>query len=289
MNFKYRNERNARFLSSFYNIPLDKKDYFRIENSTDESSEILIYGYIGWPFNDSSDFARAIGAMNQRDILVRINSVGGDVWDAHAAHNIIKSHPCKPKTRIESIAASAASYMAIAGKERQAYKNTMMMIHEPMTGLFGNQHEMREIADILAQVNETMVDMYVDNSNLGKKEIREMLKAETWMNAKAAKEKGFIDTIIEAGKPVKASFDLSIFANLPDELKSECEKPKLTEREIEKLLRDGGVSNKRAKAILAGCKNIDGDREEKDRDVPNKDQSDIISRIQNLTNTLKGQ
>jgi hypothetical protein len=101
-----------------------------------------------------------------------------------------------------------------------------------------------------------MVDMYVDNSNLGKKEIREMLKAETWMNAKTAKEKGFIDTIIEAGKPVKAEFDLSIFANVPSEFKVESlveeTKSEPDIRSTEKLLRDvGGFSKNRAKAILA--------------------------------------
>lgn len=261
MKLSYRNEKNAKFISSYYNIPLDKKDWFRIENTTDDSAELLIYGYIGWPFNDSGDFVRAISSMRQKDILVRINTVGGDVFEANSIHNTIKDHPSGPITRIESLAASAGSYLAIAGKKRQAYKNSMVMIHEPMTGMWGNQYEFRETADILSQISESMVDMYADNTNLGKRDIREMLRAETWMNAKTAKEKGFIDTIIEAGKPVKAEFDLSIFSSLPDEFKAESQdlqsKPEPTIRAIEKALRDVGVSQNKAKAMLSGWGKVD--------------------------------
>ncbi len=272
MKLSYRNEKNARFISNYYNIPLENRDWFKVENSTDDESEILIFSYIGWPFNDSGEFVRTISSMKQKRILVRINSVGGDVFEANAIFNAIKNHPSKPITRIESLAASAASYIALAGKEKQAYKNTMIMIHEPLVGMCGNQHEFREAADILSQINENMVDMYVDNSNLGKKEIREMLKAETWMNAKTAKEKGFIDTIIEAGKPVKAEFDLSIFANIPDELKSESlPKTEPDIRSTEKLLRDvGGFSKNRAKAILARGWQAEGDSYEEITDKVNK-------------------
>lgn len=279
MKLSYRNEKNARFISNYYNIPLENKDWFKVENSTDDESEILIYSYIGWPFNDSGEFIRAISSMKQKRILVRINSVGGDVFEANAIHNAIKDHPSKPITRIESLAASAASYIALAGKEKQAYKNTMIMIHEPMSGMWGNQHEFREVADILAQINENMVDMYVDNTSLGKKEIREMLKSETWMNAKTAKDKGFIDTIIEAGKPVKAEFDLSIFANIPDELKSEqIPKTEPDIRSTERLLRDvGGFSKNRAKAILARGWQAESESYE-----------GITDKINKITNLLRG-
>jgi len=65
------------------------------------------------------------------------------------------------------LAIQNASYIAIAGKERQAYKNTHMMIHEPMTGMWGNQYDLREIADVLEQISDSMIDMYADNSNIG--------------------------------------------------------------------------------------------------------------------------
>ena len=129
----------------------------------------------------------------------------------------------------------------------------MMMIHDPWVLTIGNQYELREIADILEKISGNMVDIYTTESNVGKKEIREMLKAETWMTSKEAKEKGFVDTIVD-GKAVKAQFDLSMFDNVPDDIlpaQSEGGR-KLTEREVERALRDAGASRNFAKAIAAG-------------------------------------
>jgi len=257
INLKYRNERNAKFIASIYNKPLDKPDWYKIDNisESEDAVDVLLYDYIGWPYNEANEFVRMLSSLKQNKITIRINSPGGDVFDANAIYNAIKDHPSKPITRIESLAASAASYIAMAGHKKQAYKNTMMMIHEPMTGMWGNQYELREIADVLQQISEQMIDMYADNTNVGKRELKDMLKAETWMTAKVMKEKGFIDTIIEAGKGSKASFDLSIFNNLPNEYRNEKQEP--TEREIEKALRDVGVPQNRAKAMLAGCKKLE--------------------------------
>lgn len=250
MKLSYRNDKNAMFISEFYNKPLEKPDWYKIENVTDDEAEILIYDAIGWPFNDAAEFIQAIRGITSKKITIRINSPGGDVFDGIAISNAIASHPSKPITRIESLAASAASYIAVSGHEKQAYKNTMIMIHEPMTGLWGNQHDLRDAADILKQINEQMIDIYADNTNVGKRELKSMLKDETWMTASVAKEKGFVDTILNAGSPAEAKFDISMFASAPDTLQSEPRKP--TERNIERALRDAGMSRTEAKALLAG-------------------------------------
>ena len=259
MNLSYRNDKNAHYIASLYNRKLENIDYYKIDNVSDERAELLIYDYIGYPFNDAKEFIKTLNSLSQKDIVVRINSPGGDVWDGIAIHNAIKSHPSKPKTCIESLAASAASFIAMAGHEKQAYKNTMIMIHEPMTGMYGNQYELREVADILTQISNNMIDMYADNTNIGKREIKAMLKAETWLTAKEAKEKGFVDTILESGEPVKASFDLSVFATMPNDNKiAAAEKDVNNIRNIERLLRDAGLSKDKAKAVLArGWKAID--------------------------------
>ena len=275
MKLSYRNERTAKFIASYYSKPLDKPDWYSINAVSDDEAEILLYDYIGWPYNEAGDFVRALGELRQGKIVIRINSPGGDVFDAHAIHNAIKAHPSKPTTRIESLAASAASYISIAGSERQAYKNTMAMIHEPMTGMWGNQYELREVADILEQISGSMIEMYADNTNVGKRELKDMLKVETWMNAKAMKEKGFIDTIIEAGKPVKAQFDLSMFANIPEGLSNGANE-EATEREKERALRDVGFSQKEAKAILSGRK-----------DGTQRDVEGIQAEVDRITNIMK--
>jgi ATP-dependent Clp endopeptidase proteolytic subunit ClpP len=281
MKLSYRNEQNARYIAEQYKKPLDKPDWYKIENVAKDEAEILVYDYIGWPYNDAREFVAIISRMTQSKITIRINSPGGDVFDAHAIYNAIKAHPSKPITIIESLAASAASYIAVAGHEKQAYKNAMIMIHEPMSGMWGNQHELREVADILAQINTTMVDMYADNTNIGKKDIKDMLKAETWMSAKAAKGKGFVDTIIEAGKPVNASFDLSMFANCPDEFKPQKEPTEPNIRNCEGILRDvGGLSVNQAKAVLArGWKAIG------DMDI---DTDSLTESAKSVLKTLKG-
>lgn len=283
----YRNERNARFISAYYGKPLDKPDWYKIEAVSDDEGDILLYSYIGWPFNDEREFIQALAGMKQSKITIRINSEGGDVWSANAIHNAIKAHPSKPITRIESLAASAASYIAVAGSQKQAYKNATMMIHEPMTGMYGNQYELRETADILQQVSEGMIEMYADNTNVGKRELKDMLKAETWMNAKTMKEKGFIDTIIESGKGAKAEFDLSIFANLPDEFLEEGGEPAI--RKYEKALRDVGASKSEAKSILARGLKVAADDEEANRkkEAEQKENEAFMAEANKLLSAMK--
>jgi len=291
MNLNYRNERNAKIIAAIYNKHLDKTDWYKIENVADDEADVLLYDYIGWPFNDEREFVQMLSGLKQNKITIRINSLGGDVFSANAIYNAIKAHPSKPITRIESLAASAASYIAMAGSQKQAYKNTMLMIHEPMTGMWGNQYELRETADILEQISGQMIDMYADNTNIGKREIKEMLKAETWMTAKVAKEKGFIDTIIEAGKGAKAAFDLSIFSNLPDEFKIENkQKETVTERDLEREIREVfSLSHNKAKEVIARCKELKGDKSEDEAAEAAKqaDINELKAEIEKITSILK--
>lgn len=249
MNLKYRNQKNAESAAKYWGKSLDKPDWYKIENLSEDNTEIMIYDVIGWPFNDASELVSSLSTMQDKKITVRINSPGGDVFDAVSIFNALQSHKSKVTTRIEGLAASSASFLALAGKEVQAYPNTMIMIHDPWVCVAGNQYELRETADILEKLAGQMVDIYASNSNIGKKEIKEMMKAETWFTAKEAKEKGLVDTIIDE-KAVKAQFDLSMFAHTPDDLITEAhDEPAI--RKYEKALRDAGASKSEAKAILA--------------------------------------
>jgi enoyl-CoA hydratase/carnithine racemase len=108
-----------------------------------------------------------------------------------------------------------------------------------------------------------MRDIYIAKTKIGKREMSELMKAETWLTAKEAKEKGFIDTILEAGKPAKAQFDLSMFANTPaDVADSRIVNQEPTVRDAERALRDVGFSQNTAKAMLAGSAQAKGDQEE---------------------------
>lgn len=277
MKFRYRNQKNAEAISRIWNKPLDKPDWFKAQAAAEGDSEILIYDFIGWPFNDPRELIAALSGM--QNVTVRINSPGGDVFDGMAIYNALQSHKGTVTTRIESLAASMASVIAMAGKKVQAYDNAMLMIHNAWVLAIGSQYELREIADILEKIDTNILNIYYEKSKTGKRELADMMKAETWMTATEAKEKGFIDAIID-GKAAKAHFDLSVFANVPDGIEYQASRD-ATEREKEKALRDVGFSQKEAKAILAGRK--DGENGGNQRDVES-----LKSTIQSLINTLGG-
>lgn len=250
MNLKYRNSRNAEAAAKYWNKPLDRADWYKITAQSDDEAEIMIYDVIGWPFNDAAELVRSLAGMKQKTITVRINSPGGDIFDGMAIFNALKSHDSKIVTRVEGIAASMASVIALAGKEVQAYQNAMFMVHEPWTIMAGNQYDFRETADILEKISGNMIDIYAGNSNVGKREVSRMMKDETWLTAKEAKEKGFVDTILD-GKAAKAQFDLSMFANAPEGMGFDTDQ-KPTARDAEKALREVGYTRDEAKAIIAG-------------------------------------
>ncbi len=249
MKLNYRNSKNAEAMAKLWGKSLDKPEWYKIEALAEDEAEILIYDVIGWPYNDATEFIRNLNGIKAKTITVRINSPGGDVFDGTAIFNALANHPAKIVTRVEGLAASMASALAMAGKEVQAYSNTMMMIHDPWVLAIGNHYELREIADLMEKIGGNLLEIYHAKSKVGKRELAQMMKDETWMTAKEAKEKGFIDTILESGKGVKAQFDLSIFANVPDGLNEDHHEP--TAREIEQALRDVGLSQNRAKALIA--------------------------------------
>jgi len=253
MRLSYRNELNAKIIAGTYNKPLDKPDWYTIKAVSGEEAEIFIYDYIGWPYNDAGELVRAMADIKDTPILARLNSPGGDVFDGIAILNAFANHPGGVTVRIESLAASIASVLAMGGRKVEAYQNTMMMIHNSWVIAAGNRKELIEIADILEQIDENMVDAYTGKTKLGKRAVRDMMAAETWMNAKTMKEKGFVDEILKSGQGVKAEFDLSIFDNVPDEFISNTADAggNLTRKETERALRNAGASRDYARAVAA--------------------------------------
>ncbi len=284
MELSYRNQRNAEIVSRFWNKPLDKPGWFEVKAQSDDEAEILIYDIIGWPFVRAEDFVNQLSEMGTKTVTVRINSPGGDVFDSLAIYNAMKSYKGKIITQIESLAASAASIVSIGGKEVRAYKNTMMMIHDPWLFTMGNQYELRDAADLLEKISGNMIDIYSDNSNIGKRDIKAMMKGETWLTAKEMKENGLINTIMESDG-AKAKFDLSIYSKAPEGLEGQKEGRELTPREIESALRDAGASRNFAKAVAAGRS-----EESKQENKLNANQRDaeIVDALKTLTINMYG-
>lgn len=178
--------------------------FWNFRNISAAETELLLYGYIAddaWWGDEVSpkmfldDLAKA-GDVSQ--ITLRINSYGGSVFAGHAMHSILKSHKARVVVRIDGIAASAASVVAMAGDQIIMPSNAMMMIHNPLTYAVGDADEMRKVADTLDSVRDSIVAAYRDRTGLGEDKLRDLMSAETWMTAAEAVELGFADEVEQA-------------------------------------------------------------------------------------------
>lgn len=258
----YKTDKNARAISAFWGKQIDNSLPYQINSLSTIETEIFIYDVLGFPFNDINSMVKEISQIKSEKMTIRINSPGGDIIDCFALFQAIKEHPAKVTVRIEALAASAASIIAMAGDTIEAYPSSFVMIHNAWAFTAGNQYELNDLADLLKKIDANMIDIYHARSKLGKRELADMMKATSFFNAKEAKAHGLIDTILNAGSSAEAKFDLSMFANIPDEFKPKAEPLKEPNiRDIENLLREaGGLSKNKAKAVLArGWKAISDD------------------------------
>lgn len=138
------------------------------------------------------------------DITVWINSPGGDVFAAAQIYNMLREYKGAVKVNIDSLAASAASVIAMAGDTVTISPVGMLMIHDPSMMAIGNARDMEKAIEVLNEVKESIINAYTAKSGLSHKHISDLMSNETWMNAKKAKELGFVDEILfDDKKPTK--------------------------------------------------------------------------------------
>ena len=130
------------------------------------------------------------------DIEVWINSIGGDVMAATQIYNMLKSYKGKVMIKIDSLAASAASVIAMAGDEVLMSPLSLLFIHNPLTVAAGNADDMQKAIDMLDEVKESIINAYELKSGLSRAKISHMMDCETWLSAKKAVELGFADSIM---------------------------------------------------------------------------------------------
>lgn len=218
------------------------KKFWSVANNGQETAELLIHGEIAddswWDEAGSKEFAADMLSLRGKAIKVRINSLGGSLFAGQAMYAAIKQHDKHVTTYIDGVAASAATFPAIAGDKVIMPSNAMFMIHNPSTGAWGNSNDFRKAADDLDKIRESMVSAYQEKTGLERDEIITMLDDEEWLSAERALELGFIDEI-ESSMKIAASlsdknmivngveFSLARFKTLPSTLvQAAATKPK---------------------------------------------------------------
>ena len=189
--------------------------------STGNTAEIWLYAEIGDDFDgiSSQEFVRALDDLGKVDqITLRSNSPGVNVSAAVEIYTALRRHPARIDVEVDSLCASIATVIAMAGDTVAIAETAMWMVHNPMSFCVGNSKELNAMADLLDKVRDsTMVPAY---SRTGKTpdQLRALLKAETWLSSKEAVKGGWADHIsTNPGKSAqaKAKFNLSNFRYAP--------------------------------------------------------------------------
>lgn len=250
-----------------------------IQNKKNEAT-VYVYGDIGgWFGIDHEEFVKNIVALDADVIHLRIDSSGGDVFAARAMKTAIMQHKAKVIAHVDGLAASAASFLAMGADEIEIVDGGFLMIHNALSGLdilgYFNIDDLTRIIDdvtkerdLHVKINESIANDYMKRTGATQEQVSAWMSGETWFTAKEALENKFVDRVYE-GEPVEGSYNLSVFAKVPDEVTAR--NTNVSKRALEKALRDAGISNKDAKKILA-----EGFKEDlRDEDVP--PQRDVAS------------
>ena len=232
------------------------KNWYSFTNKHNDVVDISIHDEIGmWGVN-ASDFINNLKEhQDAKAINLSIHSPGGNVLDGLAMYNALKAHPAKIHGKVEGLAASAASFILMAADTISMPEDSFLMIHNAHGGAMGEADDLREVADIMDKLQDSIVNIYEKRTGKAENEIREMMSAETWMNATDAFENGFIDTISDRlDVAAKINTFNKYFKTMPIDNSIDIDKIK-TVRDFENYLRDeGGISNRLAKALTSQAK-----------------------------------
>lgn len=196
----------------------NKRTWYEIKNATADIAEIYIYDQIGedyWTGGGvtAKNFVSDLAQVTAPNIHLRINSPGGSVFDAQAIHTALVRHPANVTTFIDGLAASAASYIALAGDHVVMAANALYMIHNPMGVVAGDAGEMRKMADVLDKVRDTIGGIYADKTGMSMQQVTDAMNAETWYTAAEAQAAGFVNEIGVA-LDVAAHIDTTALINM---------------------------------------------------------------------------
>ena len=182
------------------------EEFWKFKNNADGEAELLLYGEISdasWYGDEVTPkkFADDLAACSGKNLTVRVNSPGGDVFAAQAIYNQLKAYAGKVTVKIDGMCASAATVIACAGETVIMPSNTIYMIHNPKSAMLGyyDAVQLGKVSDRLTTVKQTIVNVYMGRvgNTLSEVQVKHKMDSEEWMTADKAKEYGFVDEIAD--------------------------------------------------------------------------------------------
>lgn len=194
------------------NKPAEQGWFFNSGTKTDTTAELYFYGdvsntdYSNWLEDGifTNQVRKTLQEVRGKELMIHINSVGGDVYGGYAIYSLIKQHDKKVTTIIDGVAMSAASIIALAGDEVKMSEAGVFMIHNVWMRVSGDSNALREQADLLDKIGSIANDIYAKKSGKTAEEIKQIMDAETYFTAEEALAAGFVDEILQNEKQLSA-------------------------------------------------------------------------------------
>lgn len=216
--------------------------FYEFKNITSSEADIYIYGEIvsekdDWYGSENdfalTDFQKQLDALgNIQALNLYINSPGGDVFTASTVISMLKRMKNKNNVMInayvDGLSASAASFLMMVADNIYLYKNSIVMVHKPMSIAFGNSNDMKKTIEALDKIEDSvMIPMYMDKSKIDIDTVKQLINDETWLNSDQMKEY-FDVTVLDQEKVAVASISSNLFKNykhIPEMLKDIIKAP----------------------------------------------------------------
>lgn len=227
-------------------MPMPKKTWFEMKTEKDEM-EILVHDEIGFYGVTSKDFIKNLkDAPKAKNIHLRINSPGGEVFEGNAIYNALLEYGASIRVTIDSLAASMASVLAMAADPGKITmpENAMYMIHNPLVWIGGDAETLRKYADLLDKLKEGILSAYMRHAK-GKtrEEMSKIMDSEAWLSAAEAKDIGFADEILTSTEEAKTASDRARVENCRARVMAMTtqEKPKQNEATVPTHKQEAGM------------------------------------------------
>ena len=193
-------------MNHFFGRPLakaktDRRDWYRVTNAADDTVRVDIYDFIGydpwWDEGvDAKKFVKDLGEIRASTIDLHINSPGGYVTDGILIYNALRDHSARIVVTVDALAASAASFIAMAGDEVVMNRHSELMIHDPLMLCAGNAEDMKKCAEDLDRVGDRIAGIYAARTGAADETWRAAMLEETWYSAQEAVDVGLANRVI---------------------------------------------------------------------------------------------